>query len=151
MFDSLLGGLQLWGILYFQDCEKISHQSSQSLKHFLILPFFLSPANTKGNKRSRTRTDSYSAGQSVGGCLPWETAESVPSCPECFQNRVSFVTAFRRNDLKQRRMPNTKEDSLTAKISTDRHSFKDLVWMYLLSTKHLYVLFINASQDRVGT
>ncbi|KAG8505591.1 Serine/threonine-protein kinase mTOR [Galemys pyrenaicus] len=26
------------------------------------------PANTKGNKRSRARTDSYSAGQSVGGC-----------------------------------------------------------------------------------
>ena len=32
------------------------------------LLFFLSLANTKGNKRSRTRTDSYSAGQSVGEC-----------------------------------------------------------------------------------
>lgn len=48
------------------------------LEALFILSLFLSPANTKGNKRSRTRTDSYSAGQSVGGCIPWEIADSVP-------------------------------------------------------------------------
>lgn len=76
------------------------HVNQVSLKSkfetLFILSLFLSLANTKGNKRSRTRTDSYSAGQSVGESLPRETAASVRSCPECVLNRASFVIAVRK-------------------------------------------------------
>lgn len=61
--------------LWFYENRSSKLFSGQSLKHLLTLPSFLSLANTKGNKRSRTRTDSYSAGQSVGGCVPRGTAE----------------------------------------------------------------------------
>lgn len=46
------------------------------LKKNLNLPASLT-ANTKGNKRSRTRNDSYTAGQSVGEC----GAETVAARP----------------------------------------------------------------------
>lgn len=54
--------------LWLRESISAKFFSNQSLKRFLTLLFFLSLANTKGNKRSRTRTDSYSAGQSVGEC-----------------------------------------------------------------------------------
>lgn len=64
----------------------------------LILPLFVCLANTKGNKRSRTRTDSYSAGQSVGGYIHGRL-EVLSPFVQCFWNRVSFVIAIRKHDL----------------------------------------------------
>jgi hypothetical protein len=61
------------------DCKNVPYQPSfQSKFEELYNTFFLCLANTKGNKRSRTRTDSYSAGQSVGGCPSGEMAAPVP-------------------------------------------------------------------------
>lgn len=42
-----------------------------------ILPVSLT-ANTKGNKRSRTRTDSYTAGQSVGESTKYKVWPQLP-------------------------------------------------------------------------
>lgn len=63
-------------LLFNRICKRTAMKMSTHLALMRCFSWFLSTANTKGNKRSRTGTDSYTAGHSVGEYHPQQRWES---------------------------------------------------------------------------